>query len=337
MKISHLFGSALAAFAVSWLVVRWILRHAERLNLIDKPNARSTHRNPTPQGGGVGILGGLAAGLCVLAGLRQQGFGASTLALLVAALAIGGMGLMDDRRPLPAGLRLLTQMVAAGGLVAVAGPIPSLPLPGFLGTPFSSDWVAIPFTILWLTAMTNFFNFMDGVDGLAGGQAVVSCLGVMLAGFSPDGAGVAAAMGGASAGFLLHNWPPARIFMGDVGSGSIGFVLAGLPLLAPPERRSAALFAIAVGMTFFILDPVLTLLRRAAQRKPLMQAHREHLYQRLIPAGTSSEKVTSCLLGGAAILSLLGALVFRQGRLWWIAALAAIVLFSIELVFASRA
>lgn len=336
MRISPLFFSAGAAFVISWLGAFVVLRHAGRLNLMDVPNARSTHRSPTPRGGGLGIVGGIAGGLCVLAGGLPQGFGSSALALLFAALAIGGIGLMDDRSPLPAGLRLLSHLVIAGALVAVAGPIPSLPLPGSLSVPLASGWVAIALTILWLTAVTNFFNFMDGVDGLAAGQAVASCVGIMLAGFSADAVSIAAVVGGASAGFLLHNWPPARIFMGDVGSGLIGFVLGGLPLLAPPDKRSAAVLMIAVGLTFFILDPVLTLFRRALRGEALMKAHREHLYQRLIPVGTSGRGVTMCLLAGAGILSVLGAFGFRHSEKTWIAISASLLLFSVELGLASR-
>ena len=151
--------------------------------------------------------------------------------------------------------------------------------------------------------VTNFFNFMDGFDGLATSQALASCLGVIIAGWSPDASVLAMLTGAACAGFLVHNWTPARVFMGDVGSGFLGFTLAVLPLLAPEGRRTTAMVAAAVGLSLFLLDPALTLVRRALARKPLTQSHREHLYQQFAGPGEPVGTVVTIYFALAVLLA----------------------------------
>jgi UDP-N-acetylmuramyl pentapeptide phosphotransferase/UDP-N-acetylglucosamine-1-phosphate transferase len=321
---------------VSAFVVEVVRRRAVVLGLVDLPNPRSSHRTPMPKGGGLGILAGLLAGIALIALDSTERFRTATLALVLCSLTIAAVGLVDDRKGLSSRLRLFLQLATASIFVAAAGPIQVLPLP----EPFAIDvrygWAAMILTVLWLTAVTNFFNFMDGVDGLAGGQAVASSIGIAVAAWSSDAVAISASLCGASLGFLLYNWPPARVFMGDVGSGAIGFLLGGLPLLAPVENRSAAVLAVAIGLTFFILDPVLTLCRRVLKGEPIMQAHRQHLYQKLVPVGAINRRVISLLVAGALFLSLTGSLAFRDFRLTWIAAASAVVLFSAEIVYASR-
>ena len=332
------FSVAAIAAATSAVLVDLLRRRGARtLGLVDIPNARSSHRTAMPRGGGLGVLAGVTLALIAARALFPGELSGKAFALVGCSLIVGFIGLIDDRASLPAIIRLGFHLGAAAILVEVVGPFRSLPLPKPLDAYLWPNWIAVGLTVLWVVAVTNFFNFMDGVDGLAGGQAVASCAGIVLAGFSADAVGVAAALGGASVGFLFHNWPPAGIFMGDVGSGSIGFLLGGLPLLAPPEKRPAAVLAVAIGLTFFVLDPVLTLLRRGLRREALMKAHREHLYQRLIPVGTSGQRVTKTLLTGGALLSMLGAMAYQHAALGWIAVCVSMVLFSIEFVFASRA
>lgn len=325
---------AAAASAASVGVVR---RRAVALRLVDVPNERSSHVIPTPRGGGVGILFGLLLGLLAARLAFPESVSRAAAVLVGLALLVGLVGLVDDRGGLPASLRLILHLMAATSLVHLVGPISTLPLPVPLSFALATPFASVLMTVIWVAGITNFFNFMDGVDGLAGGQAVVSCIGIAVAGWSADATVVACAIAGAAAGFLFYNWPPAKIFMGDVGSGAIGFLLAGLPLLAPAQRRSEAVLAVALGLTFFILDPLLTLVRRALSRRPLMQAHREHLYQRLIPAGTSGSRVTQALMAGAGVLALAGAASFRREGFAWAAIACAACLFLVECVLASRA
>jgi len=329
-------AGAIAAI-VSAVAVEAVRRRAGSLGLLDLPGSRSTHRVPIPRGGGIGILVGTIAGITAAGVLSGHRLGADALVLLGCSLALGGVGLIDDRRSLSPALRLCVQLAAGGVLVAATGPIPLFSASAPAATPPARDWAGMMIAVVWLTTVTNFFNFMDGIDGLAGGQTVASCAGIALAGWSADASVVAVMLASASAGFLLHNWPPARIFMGDVGSYAIGFLLAGLPLLAPRENRWTAVLAVAIGMTFFILDPVLALCRRAARGEPLMQAHREHFYQKLVPVGAIERRVPLLITLGAVVLSIAGAVAFHNGRLIWMAVAMAFLLFSVEAFSASRA
>lgn len=339
LRSDLLFGAGVATIAaiVSAAGVRLVVAHASTLRLVDVPNERSSHVVPTPRGGGLGILGGMAVALLLAGLVVPAALTAKTVALVGLALLVAGAGLADDRTGVSAGLRLVLHLSAATALAIAVGVIPELPVPSPFPRVILPPAAAVVVTVVWVSGVTNFFNFMDGVDGLAGGQAVLSAIGVAVAGWADGATVVALALAGASAGFLTRNWPPARIFMGDVGSGTVGFLLAGLPLLAPPGDRARAVLGVAVGLAFFILDPVLTLVRRARAGKPLMQAHREHLYQRLIPAGTSGVRVTTLLLAGAAVLVGLGGLAFRNPGLVWPAIGGAVVLFLMEWVAANGA
>ena len=278
-----------------------------------------------PRGGGIAIAIGAALALAAV-DIRTDITQAAWL-VFAAAGWLAAIGLVDDHRGLPAGVRLVFQSLMATAVVWITGPIQALPLPAPLDLPLASGIVSWTLSIVWLVGVTNFFNFMDGIDGLAAGQATAICIGVIIAGWSDASGVLAAAVGGASAGFLLHNWPPARIFMGDAGSGFLGFVLAALPFLAPASRMHDAVLALAIGMTLFLLDPAFTLLRRAAQGRNPMQAHREHLYQRLARPGRPVVRVTAPYLAGALLLSIAGAAGYRVSALEWWACLAAVSAF----------
>ncbi len=307
------------------MLVWLVRRHAVRAGLIDQPNHRSSHKQPTPRGGGVGIVCGAGVGLLVASALgvvRPAGI----WAVFGAAVLVAVVGLIDDLRRLTPGLRLTAQLLAAAVVVEALGPLATLPLPAPLnvGLPAAVGWAG---SLLWIAAVTNFFNFMDGIDGLAGGQAIVSFGGVLLAGWSDDASLVAACAAAASLGFLLHNWSPARIFMGDSGSGFLGFLIACLPFLAPAQVRGDAVVAVAVGLALFLLDPVETLFRRAVARKPLTGAHREHVYQQYLGPGEAAGTLAGVLVAAGAALALLGAIAFRQPGLSWLALLVALLVY----------
>lgn len=327
--------SALVAGIVSAVVVEAVRRHAVRFGLMDLPNPRSTHLTPTPRGGGIGILAGLVAGIVIVAIVAPGRFGPPGITLLVCSLVVGAIGFIDDRMSLSAYSRLGVHLTMAVILAWTLGPLRALPLPKPLDlrVPYL---LGFSITVLWLTAITNFFNFMDGIDGLAGGQAAASSIGIVIAAWSSDAVAASGALAAGSLGFLVHNWPPARVFMGDVGSGALGFFIAGLPLLAPVENQPRAVLAVAIGLAFFIFDPVWTLARRMANREPILQAHRQHLYQIIVPAGTVHRRATLALVAGALLLSLAGAISFRDARIAWTAAAIAAVLCFAKLLFALR-
>jgi Fuc2NAc and GlcNAc transferase len=306
------------ATAVAWVCVWLVRRQALRIGLIDEPNQRSSHRKPTPNGGGIGIVLGAGSGLAV-ASLLGGTLPGGAWTVFAAATAVAVVGLVDDFVRLPPVIRFLTQASAAAVVVRILGPFEALPLPAPLNLDLPAAVLGWGLALLWITALTNFFNFMDGMDGLAGGQAAASCLGVLVAGWSSDASVLVACAGAASLGFLIHNWSPARVFMGDVGSVFLGFLIASLPFLAPMERRGDAVVAIAVGLALFLLDPLETLLRRAVAGKRLIGAHREHAYQQFLNPGDAAGTVAGALVVAGLGLGLLGAMAFRRPNLGWIA------------------
>ncbi len=269
---------------------------------LDVPNERSSHSRPVPRGGGVAIVLGFAVGLTAwLASgntLSPRAWGWLAGALLVASVSF-----VDDVRPLPATPRLLAH--AAGALLLTLAGIQQRELPLIL---------ALPLAFLWVALVTNVYNFMDGIDGLAASQAIIAGAALALAGAVVSnplvsiGGGLIAA---ASAGFLPHNLPPAKLFMGDVGSTFLGFNFAGLSLLGNLGVGGGRLpieFGIVV-LAPFLFDGLVTLARRIARGERWYAAHRSHYYQRLVTHGLSHAQVTglyAALALVAAAAALLG-------------------------------
>jgi Fuc2NAc and GlcNAc transferase len=301
--------------------------------LIDVPNIRSSHEVPTPRGGGIGIVAGVAAGVL---GLAAFGIGPTQelLVLGLGAICIAIVGAVDDWRSLSAGYRLLLQALIAVFVVIALGPVNRLPLPSPLD--ISIGWLSIPFTVLWLVTVTNFYNFMDGVDGLAASQAVASCIGVALAAWSFGSVQLSIVIAAAAVGFLILNRPPAKIFLGDTGSTLLGFTVAALPLLAPAGGRPAALLAVAVGLSLFLLDPLETLVRLARSGHKIGQAHRSHSYQ-LLASTRGRRRTVAVVLGATGLpLAVAGALAYRLPWAAWPAVLLGIGAFVVERHLAGR-
>ncbi len=282
-------GAALLSAAVSFLAGRFLARRAW---LTDLPGARSSHRAPTPRTGGAAIIAGfLTASLALSA--------ASPELLKFAALALGAfaLGLLDDARPLPAAVKLIGQVAAGSAFVALFGPVESVPLPVIGDLDLG---VAAPvMTVFWIVAFMNAFNFMDGANGLAATAAIfaLSALGVAAAGAGAAlWAGVSVAAAAALFGFLPLNFPQARLFMGDGGSQSVGFIIAALAALAATgDQGVPALFMPTIFMPF-LFDVAFTLAHRSARRRNIAQAHNEHIYQLLIQLGASHSSVTTIYL-----------------------------------------
>ncbi len=247
-------------------VARW---HALRLNLLDQPGERRSHAVPTPRGGGVGIV---ASWLLAWAwvGLRTP------VPPAIVAAAIGGMGLVagvgwiDDHRPFSAWIRLLAHLVAGAGVGAallVAGATPLVAASAFLA----------------VAVLVNVWNFMDGIDGIAASQAALAALAWALLDEAGPVTVVALALVAGCCGFLPMNLPRARIFLGDVGSGALGFALA--MLLALQMERSAATplywLVLVLPLTAFLVDASLTLVRRMVLGHRWWTPHVSHAYQQL--------------------------------------------------------
>jgi Fuc2NAc and GlcNAc transferase len=262
------------AFVLSAGLTEVTRRRALAAGRHDVPNERSSHQVPTPRGGGVG----LAVAILTAAPLL---LGATPLAM---ALALGGgitagVGFVDDRFSLSARARLVWQAIAGGCLAAAWGVAPLALAPG-LALPAV---LAPLFVVLFAVWMTNLYNFMDGIDGIAGAQAVTAGATLGALAWSHEHSELAtfgAVIAAAAAGFLTRNWPPARIFMGDVGSAFLGFVFAAMALVGT-STGAFGFPAVAIVMAPFVVDATYTLVRRALRRQRVWEAHRSHAYQRL--------------------------------------------------------
>jgi Fuc2NAc and GlcNAc transferase len=277
--------------------------YALRNDVLDRPNDRSSHRVATPRGGGLAILVAvlITIGMAMANGSVSLRLG-GTLAGGMAALGI--IGWLDDTRSLPARYRLVAHFGIAIVAMVLLGGLPSVRLGDHTISLGAFGRVVGAIGIVW---SINLFNFMDGIDGIAGAEAtLVLGIGSALSFWSGDVVlGVLAAIiAAASAGFLVWNWPPAKIFMGDVGSGSIGYALA-VVAVASENRGAVPIIAFAMLGGVFIVDATVTLIRRFRRGHQLSEAHRDHAYQRLTRAWGRHAPVT---IATAVLTGLLGAL-----------------------------
>ena len=235
----------------------------------------------------------------------------------IAALSLGGgivalVGWLDDIHRLPYRIRLFVQAICSVIILIAIGRFPAIAIP------FAGDIhlysIGIPFTLLWIMGLTNAYNFMDGIDGIAGGQALIAGLGWAIIGFI-SGQYIFGLIGvlfaASSLGFLFYNWPPARIFMGDVGSAFIGFTLAVLSVIAA-QRNPRFMVAGTLLVWPFIYDTTFTLVRRIINKENMFEAHRSHIYQRLVIAGYSHRYVTLVYMGLALIGTVIALLWYKR-------------------------
>ncbi len=291
--------SGIASLVLTGVIRRFALRN----EVLDLPNARSSHSIPTPRGGGAAVLLASALGLALsemlgLVHLREAvtlGFG---------MLMLGIVGWFDDRGGVKKRVRLAIHFGVAIWTVYMLGGLPAIQVGSYSLAVGPVGYVIATLGIVW---SINLFNFMDGIDGLAGSQALLifgaAAVLLFLRG-DYSLATIPAILAATSAGFLAWNWPPAKIFMGDVGSGAIGYLIAGLALAAE-NNRSAPLISFAIIYGVFVFDATVTLVRRLARGDRVMEAHRDHAYQRLTRAWGSHGSVTAW---AAAITFLLGVL-----------------------------
>src|ERR687890_62067 len=269
-------------FLVAGAFVPLLVRFAVGRNLLDVPNLRSSHEIPTPRLGGVAIFLGTLAGAALL---RPDGL----WPLLAASALIWAVGLADDLSNLHFGVKAILQVL--GALVFAVG-------------------------VFWIVALSNAFNFMDGIDGFTGGVAVINAL--FLAPLVGMAGGFLPALIGATAGFLIWNINPASIFIGDSGAYFLGFSLAAVTLYAPAlsgqEWTPLNFLACVVVFTPYLFDTAFTLVRRwgSGAGKSIFLAHREHIYQRITPT-TGMHRRTSNLYYGASVVAGFAALLISRG------------------------
>jgi Fuc2NAc and GlcNAc transferase len=281
------------SFGISFAIVN-LMRQRFRQSLLDIPNERSSHTQPTPRGGGLGFIIAFAITSAIAIGNSyfhlfagiQLNLNLGIVWLILIPLA--AIGFIDDRSNVPAAIRYLVQLVAAGIAVAYFGafPQPWLTQFGIVGS-----IMAIALTIVGMTAIVNFYNFMDGLDGIVAGTSAIQLSFFALYLQQPLLWLLVAAL----FGFLWWNWSPAKIFMGDAGSTVLGATVA-IALLNAGDRTMQVWSALAVTVPL-VGDAIYTIVRRLLRRENIFQAHRSHLYQRLQQFGWSHGSVAAIYIG----------------------------------------
>jgi Fuc2NAc and GlcNAc transferase len=283
------------AFLLAAFGTGWVRRLALARGILDTPNSRSSHTRVTPRGGGIAIASVALAGALYLGwrGLLDLHL---LLALVGGGAVIALVGFMDDRRSVPVRVRLLAHALAAGWAVYAVGGLAPIQVGGHLVDLGLAGDLLATIAIVWTL---NLFNFMDGIDGIAASEAIyIGVSGSVLAFMVHAAPGVGAAaivFVAACTGFLAWNWPPARIFMGDAGSGFLGFFIAVLALGAARSAPAAVFVWVILGGAFFV-DATVTFLRRLLRRERVHEAHRGHAYQRLSRRWRSHRTVDLVLL-----------------------------------------
>ena len=287
------FGLAAFSLVASALGVGVTIRLANKIGVFDIPSERSSHSVPTPRMGGVAMV---AAAVLALIGWAYIASGYVYWTRVVwtvplFAVLMSGLGLWDDLSSLSPLFRFSVQIaLSVAILLVLAMKVPSVHLAGY-SIP-SGFWV--PLGALWVVWMVNLYNFMDGIDGLAGGEAAVasSFFFLLFAHYGESGWAVANLfVAAASMGFLVHNWPPARVFMGDAGSAYLG-AFYGMQAVVAPLTTSVPFPVLVLPFTNFILDTTVTLFRRIWQGEKWYMAHRSHFYQRMTNLGMTHQRVT---------------------------------------------
>ena len=311
----------LAVFVVSWRLTLVLRRYALAKSLMDIPNERSSHSIPTPRGGGVAIVIAFVVAVPMLWALGLLAV-AEMYGLLCSGLIVAVIGFADDHGHIAARWRLLGHFFAAGLALFFLGGLPSV---SFFGAMVDLGWIGNILALIYLVWMLNLYNFMDGIDGLASAEAVCVCLGGALLYWQTahhELVWTPLILASAVAGFLCWNLPPARIFMGDAGSGFLGIILGVLTLKTSWENPQL-LWSWVILLGVFIVDATFTLCRRLLQRQKVYQAHRSHAYQHAAQQFQSHKRVTvtvvainvawlmpiSMLVANGAFSGLLGVLI----------------------------
>ena len=302
--------AVLLAAAFSWLLLQALIPQLRR-RLLDKPNARSSHRLPTPRGGGLAFVA-VSSVSSAMALFTGQGSAATALPLFAAPLAV--VGLLDDRHNLPASWRYGAQLLTAALMLGFS------PLAQRFGLAVAAgSWLllaVLALLVIAVTAVINFTNFMDGLDGLVGGCMAIA---IAASSFVLNAPWSLMALVGSLVGFLFWNWSPAKVFMGDVGSTFLGAVFAGLVLQASSWPEAFGLLLIA---TPLLGDACLCVPRRLMAGQRVFQAHRLHLFQRLQQSGWPHARVSILYIAATGVL----ALSMLAGGWPWVLSLAVVEL-----------
>lgn len=306
--ISHI-AFALAIAGLSSILTAFLVRY---WTIIDVPNERSSHSRPTPRGGGIAIVSGFLAGILLIhlignvTPIKTRYF----MGFLAGSFTIAALSLYDDLRPRSFTTKISVQLIAIAVAMGAGIVVGEMRLP-WIGGVEQGWWGYYPLTLLWILGMTNAYNFMDGLDGLAASTAVIAGGFLCFITFQQGSLFIylaSLALSAAALGFLVFNLPPAKIFMGDVGSTFLGFVFAVMAVIAARYDHShTSMYVVPLLLFHFIFDTIFTFARRLWRREAVTQAHRTHLYQLLNRLGYSHGKVT-LLYSSMAVAQGLGAI-----------------------------
>ncbi|MGH4126154.1 MAG: glycosyltransferase family 4 protein [Clostridium sp.] len=310
--MSNFYILAIITALISFIITPLVKKFAIAVNAIDIPkDERRVHKKPVPVMGGLAIYIAFVIGTILYNGILTP----SQLGIIIGATIIVMGGMIDDIKDLSPKYKLLIQIMAAVCLLMSDVRISILTNPFREFYPYLNiGWVGIPVTIIWIVGVTNAFNLIDGLDGLAAGIAFISCVTLMIVSIINgrlEPAFLTAVLSGAILGFLPYNFNPASIFMGDTGSQLLGFLLAAISIEG--AIKSATAFVIAVPILAFALpiyDTLFAMIRRKANGKSIMQADKGHLHHRLLDMGLSQKQAViimyfiSAVLGGIAIITM---------------------------------
>jgi len=328
--MTKLFWVFLIAAAITAAATPLAILIAPKIGAMDVPkDNRRMHKKPIPRFGGIAIFLGAAAGFVSIAPLSQQ-----TRGLLVGAIMVLILGIIDDLKDIPPKVKLLGQIVSA--VVAWIFAIRILGMANLFGGAYISfsPVVSLVVTVLWIVAITNTINLIDGLDGLAAG---ITCIAFVVIAYSSGlnplsrtcllSAGVA----GACVGFLVWNTYPAKIFMGDAGSMLLGYLLATISLIGDYPTKGTTLFAAIVPIIILalpIFDTLFAIVRRAANHKPIMKADKGHLHHRIMAMGFGQRRTVLVLYSISAIMGIAGVLwtIHRRLESFALALIAAVLI-----------
>ena len=305
-------GIFLVSFLASYFGTLLLLKIRVKGRFVDVPGDRSSHDAAKPRFGGIAVVTAFFLGFGVLLAARPEA--RMFLPLLPCGALVFAAGVLDDWRGLPVVVRLLAQLAAALVVVATGNVVESVFVP--LAGTIELDVLSVPFTILFVLASINFYNFIDGIDGLAAGTASITAGFLALIAYMLGHGALALlalAAAGASLGFLQFNFPPSRLFMGDGGSTFLGFFFAFVAIAGNRLVPEVPFFITVLLLSSLYLDAGVTLLRRLFRGEKIFQPHRTHYYQRLLALGFNHKQVTVLEYGLTILLGTSALIFFKAG------------------------
>ena len=304
------------SFGISFLMTPRVKTFAERVGAMDVPkDARRVHDHPIPRMGGLAIFCGFLMAVIVFVSFSSQIMG-----ILLGALIIAAMGAVDDIMCLNAWIKLAVQILAALVAMRCGVMFHAISNPNFLSvtTTIQIGWLAFPLTIIWIVGCTNAVNLIDGLDGLAVGVSAISSFSMMVVSMfvsDPNTQFLLASLCGACIGFIPYNRNPAKIFMGDVGSQFLGYVLATTSIVGLFKLHTVITFLVPVlAMAIPLADTVFAFFRRILHGQRPFQADKKHFHHRLMAMGLSQKQAVAVLYGVSAIMGLIDVLLAQENK-----------------------